>query len=301
MRIATTTSRAFDKTFSQVHSYVLPLVLILLSATHVQAQSVPGISAYQFSNGVHPSLDVTFENTSVSEVTTFWRNELKAISMKVTNKKELIGAVARIPSASSDTMRILVAVDKTKGALYTTAHIAFLTTSGYVGPDSPERELNGCKDWVQQRTVTLRTQLAQAELTKAKRDLDNLTRQLDMLKREKLRAENGILKAQQRGEQADRDRIALEEQLKLMADPARDAGADSSEQAQMEKDRLKDMRKAESKATRASKTSQAMEKKVKELQLAIKKNGEDQVAKQTEIDRQQLVVNDLQEKLQNIR
>ncbi len=296
-----TSPRAFSTAFRRANYLGVSLILTFLGPISLQAQSVPGISAYQFSNGVHPTLDATFENASEKDVSSFWQNELKSISMKVTNKKELIGATARIPSASADTMRILIAVEKPKGGLYTTAHIAFLTPNGYVGPDSPERELNGCRDWVQQRTVILRRQLAQAELDKAKRDLENLTRQLDMLKREKQRAENGILKSQQRGEQAVRDKQELEGQLKGMADPIRETGADSTEQAQLEKERSKDLRKTESKATRASKTTQAMEKKVQDLQWAIKKNEEDQVAKQSEIDRQQQLVNGLQEKLQNNR
>lgn len=301
MRAITTPFRVLGKAIRQALIFLLPWTLFLHGAVKLHAQSVPGISAYQFSSGVHPTLDATFEDASGSDVTTFWRNELKAISVKVTNKKELIGAAARIPSASADTIRILIAVEKPKGALFTTAHIAFLTTSGFVGPDSPERELTGCTEWVQQRTVILRRQVAQAELDRATRDLENLTRQLDMLKRENQRAENGILKAQQRGEQAERDKQELEGQLKGLAEPVREAGIDSTEQAQLEKDRLRDQRKMVSRVTRAVKTSQAMEKKVQDLQWAIKKNEEDQVAKQNEVDRQQQVVNDLQEKLRNIR
>ena len=43
-----------------------------------------------------------------------------------------------------------------------------------------------------------------------------------------------------------------------------------------------------------------MEKKTKDLEWAIKQNDKDQVSKQEEIDRQQTVVNGLQEKLQAI-
>lgn len=301
MSCVTTTGCVPGNALRQASAAMLLLIALLLGVVDLHAQSAPGVGAYQFSNGVHPTLDATFENSSVSEVTAYWRNELKMISLKVTNKKELIGASARIPSASADTMRIFIAVEKPKGSAVTTARIAFLTINGYVGPDSPERVLNGCTEWVQQRTVTLRTQLAQAELTKAKRDLDNLTRQLDMLKREKLRAENGILKSQQRGEKAKSDIQKLEEQLKGILDPVNEAGADSTERADMAKDRLKDKRRMESKATSASKTSRDMEKKLQTLQLEIKKNEADQVAKQSEVDRQQQVVNDLQEKLKNIR
>src|SRR5690606_20372116 len=185
-------------TFQAGRALLLLLIPVLLSTEDLRGQSAPVVSAFQFSDGVHPTLDATFENASTSEVVAFWRNELKAISVKVTNKKELIASGARIPSASTDTLRIYIAVEKPKGALWATAHMAFRTTSGFVGPDAPERELNGCTEWVQQRTVILRRKLAQAEVDQAQRTLVNLTRQLDMLKREKQRAENGILKAQQR-------------------------------------------------------------------------------------------------------
>lgn len=266
----------------------------------VHAQSAPGMSAFQFSNGVHPTFDATFEDAKEREVETFWRNELKSISVKVTNKKELIGAAARIPAASPDTMRILIAVDRPKGGLYTTAHIAFLSTAGYVGPDSPERELNGCTQWVQQRTVTLRKQFAQAALDLGRRDLDRLQRDLDMLKREKDRAENNLRKAQERGEQADRNKENSERQLGEMDAAATTAVADSTGDPNAEKARVKEQGKLRDKAARAAKTAQDMEKKTKDLHWAIKQNEKDQVSKQEAIDRQQTVVNGLLEKLQAI-
>lgn len=278
---------------------LLVLAWLLLPAPLLRAQA-PTPSAFQFSDGVHPTLDATFENASTSQVTAFWRNELKAISVKVTNRKELIGSGARIPSASPDTLRIYIAVEKPKGALWATAHIAFQAPSGFVGPDSPERELNGCTEWARQRTVILRRQLAQAEVDQAQRTLGNLERQLDMLKREKQRAENGILKAQQRGEQAARDQQELEGHLQDAASATPEAGIDSTEQAGLEKQRQKDLLRMESRATRSSRTAQAMEKRVQDLQWAIKKNEEDQVAKQQAIERQQLLVNELQEKLRAI-
>src|SRR5690606_13676972 len=110
---------------------------------------------------------------------------------------------------------------------------------------------------------------------------------------------NGILKAQQRGAQAERDQQALADQLQE-AERTAPAGIDSTEQAQLEKERQKDLRRMESRSVRASKTTQAMVKRVQDLQWAIKKNEEDQVAKQQAIDRQQQQLNELQEKLRAI-
>ncbi|HQV38253.1 MAG: hypothetical protein IPO60_16190 [Flavobacteriales bacterium] len=282
-------------------SFALPVLIIaLLASATVHAQSAPGLSAYQFSDGVHPTFDATFEDARERDVASFWRNELKSISVKVTNKKELIGAAARIPAASPDTMRILIAVDRPKGGLYTTAHIAFLSTAGYVGPDTPERELNGCTQWVQQRTLTLLKQFAQAALDLGRRDLSRLQRDLDMLKREKDRAETNVRKAQQRSEKAGRDKENSERQLGEMDASMPTAPADSTSDPNVEKNRLKQQAKLHDKAARAAKTAEDMEKKTKDLEWAIKQNDKDQVSKQEEIDRQQTVVNGLQEKLQAI-
>ncbi len=281
--------------------FILPILIItLLASAPVQAQSAPGISAYQFSDGVHPTFDATFENAKERDVEAFWRNELKSISVKVTNKKELIGAAARIPSASPDTLRILIAVDRPKGGLYTSAHIAFLSTAGYVGPDSPERELSGCTQWVQQRTVTLRQQFAQAALELGQRDLDRLQQDLDLLKREKDRAEKSLGKTQQRGEQAVRNKEELEKQVGGMDAAGANVKADTTSDPNEEKDRLKQLNKLRDKAARAAKTAQEMVKKTMDLQWAIQQNAKDQVSKQEAIDRQQTVVNGLKEKLQAI-
>lgn len=276
------------------------LFITLLSWATVNAQSEPRMSAFQFSTGVHPAFDATFEDAKGKDVEAFWRNELKSISAKVSNKKELIGAAARIPGASPDTLRILIAVDRPKGGLYTTAHIAFLSTTGFVGPDSPERELNGCTQWVQQRTVALRKQLAQAALDIGRRDLDRLQRDLDGLKREKERAENNLRKAQERAEQADRNKESSERRLGEMDAAATSATVDSTSGPNAEKARVKEQGKLRDKAARATKTAQDMEKKTKDLQWAINRNEKDQATKQEAIGRQQIVVNGLLEKLQDI-
>lgn len=276
------------------------LLLTLLPWAAVHAQSTPGMSAYQFSDGVHPTFEATFEDAKEREVEAFWRDRLKSISVKVTKKRELVGAAARIPAASPDTMRILIAVDRPKGGLYTTAHVAFLTTAGYVGPDSPAREHNGCAQWVGLHTMALKKQFAQAALDLGRRDLDRLQRDLDMLKREKERAENSLRKAQQRGEQAARSREALEKELGRADTAATSAMADSTKAANAERDRLREQHKLRDKAGRDAKTAQDMEKKAKDLQWAIKRNEKDQVTKQEAIDRQHTVVNGLLEKLQAI-
>lgn len=282
-------------------SFALPFLIIAqLASAPVHARSAPEMSAYQFSDGVHPTFDVTFENARERDVTSFWQNELKGISVKVTNKKELIGAMARIPAASPDTIRILIAVERPKGGLYTTAHIAFLTTAGFVGPDSPERELNGCTQWVQQRTVSLQKQFAQAALDLGQRDLEQLQRDLAMLKREKDRAQSSLQKAQQRGEQAARDKEGFERQLGEMDASPPAVAADSASGPNAEMDRSKQQGKLRDKVARAAKTSQNMEKKANDLQWTISQNGKDQVKKQEEVDRQQVVVSGLREKLQAI-
>lgn len=280
---------------------LIPLLAALLcTAAGLHAQNEPAFGAFQFSNGVHPTIDATFENASEREVKRFWQQELKAISIKVSNRKEMTGEGARIPSASPDTLQVLVAVEKPRGGLYTTAHIAFLTTAGYVGPDSPDRERLGCSEWVRQRSVILGRQLAQSEVEKQQRRLADLNRELDMLGREQQRAENNIRRSRQRIEQAFRDSSGAAESFQaLQQDPAM-AGTDSTDQAAAEKSRTKEANKLQDRIRRSTSTRIAMEKKVHDLEWAIKQNQEAQVAKQAEIVQQQAVVEAAEVKLNAI-
>lgn len=272
----------------------------LLAAGQTRAQVAPSMGAFQFGNGVHPTFDAAFEDAPTKEVERFWQNELKAISMKVSGRKELTGHAARIPAASPDTLQVLLAVEKPKGGLYTTAHIAFLTTSGYVGPDSREREVAACTEWVRQRMVTLQRQLAQAALDRGQRQLDTGNRQLDQLKREGQRAEDNLRRSQQRIEQAVRDSTEAARQLQQLSAPDSTLNADSAAAAKREKQLRKEQAKWQDKVKRAAYAKQGLEKRVKDLRWAIRKNGEDQAGKQAGIVLQQAEVKQLQEKLQAI-
>lgn len=278
------------------------LALGLILPRHAGAQEQVVIGAYQFSDGVHPTFDALFEDPGGREVRRFWQNELKGISMKVTSRKEMVGAVARIPSASPDTMRVLVAIEKPRGnSPYTTVHAAFLTTSGYVGPDSPSRELGGCMEWMRQRSSVLRLQLAQGAVDQGERQLAQLERQLDMLEREEQRTRNNIHKAEQRIQEADRTKAQAEEQLQLLGAASDTTGLDSTSQAGLAKDRQKQERLWQDRANRSTYTKQGMEKKLQDMQWDLTKNAREQEAKRAEIQRQQAAVGELREKMQSLR
>lgn len=281
--------------------WAAPVLFTLLLAAPVHAQLVPGLAAFQFSNGVHPTFDATFDNASEREVSRFWLGELKAISMRVTNKKEMVGHAARIPAASTDTLQVLIAMERSKALQSTTVHIAFFTTRGYVGPDSPDRERTGCSEWVRQRMVILQRQLAQTAVAAGQRELDNLGRQLDMLRREAQRAQNGIHRAGQRMAQAGKDSAQAVQQLAQLATSGDTTTMDSTAVAAQEKQRKKDLDRWRDRAERSVSTMQAMQKRVQELQWALKRNKDDQAAKQAEVARQEAAVKELREKMQAIR
>jgi hypothetical protein len=257
------------------------------------------MGALQFSEGVHPTFDAIFPDAETRTVASFWKDELRSISVKVTDKKEMVGQAARIPAATSDTLRILVNVEKPKGSTTVIAHIAFLTTAGYVAPDSPKRMLDGCTAWVQQRTLTLQKQVAQKVLDDGQRELGRQQGRLDDLKREKTRAENGLVKAAQKSEEAAKDKAAAETELEqLNADTS--LPSDSAAAVKAERDRGKQRAKLQDRIKRLAHAIDSAKKKTDDLNWAIKRNVQDQAAQQQIVDKQQAVVNDLQGKLQAI-
>lgn len=291
-----------SKSSVRILPWCTPVALAFMLACPLagRAQTLPVQGAFQFSNGVHPTFDASFEQATEREVTAFWKNELKGVSMKVGGRKEMIGQAARIPNASSDTLRILVAVEKGKGTSNVTAHIAFFTTAGYVGPDSPPREQDGCREWVRQRMVALKRELARTDWERGQRQLALAERQLDMLKREGQRAENNLRKTEQRRDQAASDQEAARKRLQELNAAPDTAGLDSTAQVAAGKARQKELRLWQDRARRAEYTLQDAVKKLDDLRWELKKNGEDQQAKQAEVEQQRILVNGLQEKFRAI-
>ena len=280
--------------------YFLFTVVLATCATAALAQQpfTPVMGAYQFSNGVHPVISAVFPNADARTISNFWKAELKAISAKVTDKKELIGAAARIPSASPDTIRILIATEQRKGDKNVVVRIAFQTRTGYVAPDSPERELTSCKEWVRQRSVTLLKQVAQKNLDEAQRQLDRDQRDLEMLKRELDRAEDNLRRTEQRGVDAQRTKAEADSILALPTGMA--AGTDSLDAVTDAKAQAKEQRSWTKRRDRAIYTAKSMDKKADDLRWAIKKNKEDQEKQGAVIALQQETVNGLKRDLDAI-
>lgn len=273
-------------------------VTLLATVGTAQQPFAPMMGAYQFSTGVHPVLSAVFPDADARIVRGFWKGELKDISVKVTDKKELIGSAARIPMASTDTIRILIAIEQRKGEKDVIAQIAFLTRTGYVAPDSPERELTACTEWVRLRSVTLLKQLAQRRMDEGQRKLGVDQRALDMLVRERDRAEASLTRTEQRATDARREKALADSTL---AAPYASAASDSADAALEAKEQAKRQRETTKRRDRAAHTVDAMVKKADDLRWSIKKNEEDRARQEATIARQQEVVNGLKRDLDAIR
>lgn len=270
------------------------------------AQADVTISSFAFSNGVHPTLSFQFEGTDVRYVESWWKDELKRVSREVSSRKEVTGAAALLPQISSDTVRVLMKAEQRKGAPFLTAHVAFLTRDGWVGPSSDARAFEGAKAYVRQQSTLLRHQLAQQELTTAEKGLARLNTELSGLQREKERAEAGIVKNKQRGTEAIQEQEDLEKEQEEMAarveaQRKENATAPSTEGEKALADLLKQQARLQEKRRKAGEDEVQAKKKSEELAWTIKKNVEDQARKREEIVRQEQLVKQLREKLDGIR
>lgn len=277
----------------------------VLLANGLCAQNTVEGSSFAFSDGVHPTFSFVFEGTDVKYVESYWKDELRKISASVSTKKEVIGMAALIPSISADTVRVLVKADQRKGNPLLTAHVAILTTSGYLGPNSEASAFEAGRAFVQQRSTRLRHQLATQELTLAERGLSRLRTELQDLQREKERAEAGIEKSRQRAAEAvqeqERTRLEAEElgprinalESKLAATPDEDEARELS-------DLVKQKNKAQDRNRKAQDEERNMTKKADDLAWTIKRNVEDQARKSEAIAQQEALVNSLREKLSTI-
>ena len=264
------------------------------------------LSSFAFSDGVHPTFSFLFEGTDTKYVESFWKDELKKISASVSSKKEVIGMSALIPLISTDTLRILMKAEQRKGSPLLTAHVAILTKSGFLGPDSDAKAFEGGKSFVQQRCTQLRRQLAEQELTLGEKGLAKLTGELQSLQREKERAAAGIEKSKQRAAEAvveqEKSKAEAEElgpritalQAELTATPSEDGTKELN-------GRIKDLNRAQDRNRKAQDEERNMTKKADDLAWAIKKNVEDQARKSVAIAQQETLVKTWRAKLTDIR
>ncbi len=270
------------------------------------AQTSVEVSSFAFSDGVHPTFSFFFEGTDTKYVESYWRDELKKISASVSNKKEVIGHAALLPQVSGDTVRVYVKAEQRRNSPNLTAHVAILTTAGFVGPNSDARAFDGAKAFVQQRSTALRRQLAEQELSLAESGLSRLKKELDDLQRDKERAEANTEKSKQRAAQAvqeqERTRAEADQlgpriaalQAELGETPDKDGAKELSAL-------IRDKDRAQSDNRKAHAEEDAMRKKETELVQEVRKNVEDQARKSDEIVKQETLVVALREKLSGIR
>jgi len=278
------------------------ILLALITAPSVHPQPTVTLGSRGFSDGVHPTFDFTFEGTDVKYVEGYWRDELKKISRDVTSRKEVTGGGALIPQVSPDTVRVQVKAEQRKGAQLLTAHVAILTTQGYLGPTGEARAVAAATTFVQQHSTALRRQLVQQELAGAEKGLARLRLELSALQREKERAGSSIEKCGQRGAGAvteqERTKAELEELDKRVGSKRNEVTASPSEEGTKELNvLLKERTRIQERNRKAMELEHDMKKKVEDLSFTIRKNTEDQGRKQEEIARQEMLVTSLQEKL----
>lgn len=282
------------------------LLIASLFAVLLRAQAQVSVSSFAFGSGIHPTLSFQFEGTDAKYVEAWWKDELKRISREVSSRKEVIGHGALLPQVSRDTVRILVKAEQRKGAPFTAAHVAILTTEGWVGPNGDAKAFEAGKAFVQERSTLLRRQLAQQELTLAEKGLARLTSELSGLQREKERAETGIERARQREAEAaneqeqwrrEGDAAAAKREAAAKAQAAEPDAQGQKELAELAKAQA---RAAEKQQKAAREEAQARERQ-QQLALEVRRLQEEAERKAAEAARQEQLVRALREKLAAIR
>lgn len=286
--------------------FLLPILPRIATAQGMDRPTEVRFGSISFSSGIHPTLTVVFENTTTRVVEGHWKDILKPVSAHVSSKKEVIAEAALLPNISSDTVRVLVKADQYKRSTSITAHVAILTTNGFVGPQSDAITVEACKRFVLDRSVALKREILAKELEEEEKDLRSMERDMDLLQREKERAETNIVRTQRKKEDALQDQDEYARQLDILDAKVKAAEALAAEEPTEEnRDELADLVKTQRKLQGRLDHAHEMEadciKKVEDLEWSIRKNQEDQEIKTRAIEEQRKVVARMQERLRNVR
>ena len=281
------------------------LLFSLLITAAALAQTVINTSSFTFSTGVCPTMTVVFSNTDARTVENWYKDRLKPISADLSTKKELLAIGVRLPEVSSDTIRVYVKADQPKKSPDVTLHVAFRVNNAFVGPDSDQRQREGCHNWMYQQAIMLKKELAQKEVDAANKSLQLLQSDLAMLVKEKDRAQNSIEKTQKNITKDEQDKAATEGESTAMVtkvDAKRQEVANAPTEVNTKELQglLKEQEKLKRKAEKLAGDIEDGKKKIEDLQFQIKKNLADQDAKGKAIDAQRKVVDDLTAKLAGI-
>ena len=289
----------------------LTLILLFLSAVLASAQDTDErtevrTSSLSFSSGIHPTFTVVFENTDASTVENHWRDALKPISAEVKNKKELVAAAAVLPNLSRDTVRVIIKAEQPKKSTTVTAHVAILTTDGFIDPHSSAAVLESAKQYVYDHSIDLKRELATESHESSKKQLAQLERELQLLEREQTRAESTLERTRASGAEAVQDQERLSAELKeaegkTSAARKRIVEAPGEESADALKESEKEERKVSGAFDRAKDKEADAIKKAADLEQQITKNLEDQELKRQAIQRQRELVDQLFQDLKNVR
>lgn len=283
------------------HLFHLALVLPLF----IHAQTEVRTSSYTFSTGVCPTMSVVLNKAEARQVESWYKDRLKPISADISTKKELMAVGVRLPEVSSDTIRVYVKADQPKKSTDVTLHVAFRVNNAFIGPDSDERQREGCRNWMYQNAVMLKKELAQKEVDAATKALHLLESDLAMLVKEKDRAQNGIEKTQRNKTSDEQEKAATEGESTAMvtrvdAKKQEVASGPTETNTKELQSMLKEQEKLKRRTEKLTKDIESGKKKIEDLQFQIKKNLEDQDAKGRAIEAQKKIVDELTTKLSGI-
>lgn len=270
-------------------------------AALVQAQTEVRNTTFAYSGGVYPAFSVVFADIDAGDVEKYMRERLKPISLELGGKKEVMSIGTRIPAVSADTMRVFVKAEQAGKGGDVTTHVAFRLNNAFVGPESAEKELAGCREWVYQQAVMLKKNIAQEKAEEEQKRLDRLQADLADLVKDKARLENALEKNDRKVADDQREREQVEGEGKLMAERVaakrQEMNTAPSEQLTKDHESLeKEQEKLTHKAAKLAEDIADGRKKSEELQYGIKLNLLNQDLKNKEIAGQSKVVKEMVEK-----
>ncbi|MCB9170299.1 MAG: hypothetical protein H6597_05540 [Flavobacteriales bacterium] len=265
----------------------LTLALIAWSI-QATAQTQVQQTSFTFSDGLHPTFMVAFDQGDDKDLEGYYKDQLKMVSKDVSNKKELKALGARVPEITADTITILCAVEQPRKSSTVNVHLAFRVNGAFLASTSEATLLKSATDYAYRTAVAYKTKVLQEELAAEQKTLEQLQSDLAMLKKEKDRAENTLEKTKGKGKDAARDKLDAENELgttniAIETKKTEVAGDPSEQNTKDLQDLLKDKSKLEGKIEKYTEDIADAEKKAKDLEQDIKDNLKQQDDKQKAI------------------
>ncbi len=261
-----------------------------------------------FDDTYHHAYQITVFDLKNSKVAKLWKDEIKRKSdkLKGVKKKGVQSHTVNLPRITLEPLEVHAKVEDGITPNSSVLAITFINDGTEIGPETFPELHEKVEKMMYDLSVTMNKAVVQEQLEEQEGILEDLQKDLEKLKKDKVELHDDIAKNSKRLQEAEMKEVEEEQKreslAKEMADHRAAAGEQPSADELKQRSKIrKDLSKLEKSISKLKENKISYKHKIAEADEAIPANEQEQEAKIKEIENQKLIVEQYRKKLQDVQ